>query len=190
LCRSDPKHGAISALLLRLMGNHRTDAQQKKEKGETQEDVREWDQPGTFACAFVSLIQFQRNATGRPQKTPVPPCPPSPSALLFHSRDGNVLECSMPPFSATWMGPLVFHTKVSFRARGQATKTASTAGLEPINISAHNRAWQLHRPHVDPRWCCMPSPRTGALKLKCPERGGESFSSLMGNVATSHHVNV
>lgn len=32
-----------------------------------QEDVREWEKPGTFACAFVSLIQFQRNATGRPK---------------------------------------------------------------------------------------------------------------------------
>lgn len=171
------------------MGNHHVDPLQKK-KEEMQEDVREWEKPGTFACAFVSLIQFQRNATGRPKKRLSHRASPPPLALLFHSRNGNVLECSMPPFSTTWMGPLVFHTKVSFRARGQATKTASTAGLEPINISAHNRAWQLHRPHVDPRWCCMPSPRTGALKLKCPGRGGESFSSLMGNVATSHHVNV
>ncbi len=69
------------------MGNHCADAQQKKEKGETQEDVREWDKPGTFACAFVSLIQFQRNATGRPPKNACPTVPPlAVSASLSQQR--------------------------------------------------------------------------------------------------------
>lgn len=35
------------------------------------------------------------------------------------------------------MVSLVFHTKVSFRLQGQATKTASRGGLGPINISVH-----------------------------------------------------
>lgn len=174
------------------MGNHCVDARLKNK--ETRWECM-WMRGAWHLCLRFCMVNSapQRGDTGRPENA----CPTAPrnrrpalSALLFHGRDGNVLECSMASFSTTWMGPLVFHTKMSFRARGQATKTASTAGLEPINISAHNRAWQLHRPRVDPRQCCMPSPRTGALKLKCPWRGGESFSSLMGNVATSHHANV
>lgn len=49
-----------------------------------QEDVHEWEKPGTFACAFVSLIQFQRNATGRPKK-----------------RLSHRASLSPPPFSAS-----------------------------------------------------------------------------------------
>lgn len=186
--------GQLALSFTASCGKHRVDAQQKekKEKEETQGGCA-WMREAWHLClrfCTVNSVSAQRYRLARKTTVPVNPPHLSPSAILFHSRNGNVLECSMPPFSTTWMGSLVFHTKVSFRARGQATKTASTAGLEPINISAHKRAWQLHRPHVDPRWCCMPSLRTDALKLKCPGRGGESFSSLMGNVATSHHVNV
>ena len=50
------------------------------------------------------------------------------------------------PFTPSSMGPLVFHTKVSFfRVPGQATKTASRRGLGPINIFVHKSRWQLNR---------------------------------------------
>lgn len=52
-------------------------------------------------------------------------------------------------------GPLVFHTKVSFRVLGQATKTASMKGLEPINIFVHKSCWQLNRRPCDLLRSCM-----------------------------------
>lgn len=76
---------------------------------------------------------------------------------LFQLGNWIVLECSVPLFSGTWMGSLVFHTKVSFRVRGQATKTASSGGLGPINIFVHKGLWQLNRLHRDPHYRCMPS---------------------------------
>lgn len=63
-------------------------------------------------------------------------------------------------------GSLVFHTKMSFRVQGQATKTASSGGLGPINIFAHKGPWQLNRLQGDPHCCCMPSQGTAALELK------------------------
>lgn len=105
-----------------------------------------------------------------------PPPPPLPRvSFLFQLGNWIVLECTVPLFCATWMGSLVFHTKVSFRVWGQATKTALSGGLGPINIFVHKEIWQLNRLQGDLHCRCMPSQGTAALELKKQKRGGESF---------------
>lgn len=101
--------------------------------------------------------------------------PPSPSkhwtphTLEFPLLSAGKLNCVgmlCASLSGTWIGSLVFHTKVSFRVRGQATKTASSGGLGPINIFVHKGLWQLNRLQGDPHCRCMPSQGTTALELK------------------------
>lgn len=87
------------------------------------------------------------------------------------------------------MVSLVFHTKVSFRLQGQATKTASRGGLGPINIFVHKELRQLNRLQLD-----LLSVNTKAWNYctwaEVAKEGGESFQNVMENVATSHHLNV
>lgn len=113
-------------------------------------------------CSTHLLSEWWCAPISIPAPTPLLP----PSSPLFQLGNWIVLECSVPLFSGTWIGSLVFHTKVSFRVRGQATKTASSGGLGPINIFVHKGLWQLNRLQGDPHCCCMPSEGTAALELK------------------------
>lgn len=118
-------------------------------------------------CSAHSLSERWRAPKSIPVTTPAPTPPPLKSPPpLFQLGNWIVLECSVPLFSGTWMVSLVFHTKVSFRVRGQATKTASSGGLGPINIFVHKGLWQLNNLQGDPHCRCMLSQGTTALELK------------------------
>ncbi|KPP66737.1 hypothetical protein Z043_114733, partial [Scleropages formosus] len=84
------------------------------------------------------------------------------------------------------MGSLVFHTKVSFRVRGQATKTASSGGLGPINIFVHKGLWQLSRPDGDPLRRCMPGP--GTVYLSSSSKGFDIGQEIDGSHKKSKGV--
>lgn len=96
--------------------------------------------------AIVLLIQSIRaedapKTVGKKKKSPAGP----PALLCSSLWEQNVLECSLPLFTGPFEWSLfflVFHTEVSSGAWGQASKTAPRAGLAPINVLAHNGAWQ------------------------------------------------
>lgn len=83
------------------------------------------------------------------------------------------------PFTPSSMGPLVFHTKVSFfGVPGQATKTASRRGLGPINIFVHKSCWQLNRQPGGGPSCIL---NRGLLYLSSSRKRWRKFLFIIEN---------
>lgn len=152
--------------------------------------------PITVTTPFVVLIQSIRGEdapkTQRKggEKKPQPVLPRS-CAPLFESRMCWNALCLF--LLAPLNGVLFFFFLQYFTPRylsGREVRLAKQLlGLDQHQLTSW-RTMGPGSPGSDPHNCSVPSPRTAPLQLKCPTRGGQSFSSLMGNVATSHHVNV
>lgn len=106
--------------------------------------------PITVTTAIVLLIQSiggedapkMEEKKGKKKKKPSR----APVLLSLRAECVGMLSASFhwPPLNGVlfFFFFLLFHTVVSFRARGQASKTAPRAGLAPINVLAHNGARQ------------------------------------------------